>query len=289
MMKRVVLVALVAIAAWAGLATAQKPPPRADVVDLALVFAVDISYSMDPEEQRLQRMGYVEALRDKDVQRAIVAGRSKRIAIAYFEWAGRGITHEIIPWTIVETAEKASELADYLEKQPIQRARMTSISGALETAQRMFAESPLKAERRVVDISGDGPNNNGPPVTRLRNELIEQGIVINGLPFMLRPSGPGNRFDLQNLDLYYEECVIGGPGAFSIPIFKREEIISATRRKMLMEIAGVTPDKPALVHRAQSNPLPPLPPDATGQPPPQSDAIDCMIGERMWQRYYGGP
>jgi hypothetical protein len=297
MLKRAVLMtltlAMALVAPWLWFAdslNAQKPPAPQDRIDLALILAVDISYSMDPEEQRMQRMGYVEALRSPDVQRAIVSGRSKKIAIAYMEWAGRGINNEVLPWTIIDSADKAREIADFLEGRPIQRGRMTSISGALEVARDMFKSLPYKVERRVVDVSGDGPNNNGPPVTRLRNELIEDGIVINGLPFMVRPSGPGNRFDLQNLDLYYEECVIGGTGSFSIPIYKREEIISATRRKMLLEIAGLTPDKPAGVVRVQqSRPLPPLPPHANGQPPPNSDLVDCMIGERMWQRFYGGP
>ena len=244
-------------------------------VDLHLVLAVDVSWSMDPEEQRLQRDGYVEAFRDPQVIKAIQSGQAGRIAVTYFEWAGADIQFMVIPWTIIDGPEAARRLADQLAERRIGRHRMTSISSAMQYARRLLAEAPGQAPRRVVDISGDGPNNGGvAPVTIVRDELLAEGIVINGLPIMLKvgnasPYGFGQ--DIADLDVYYTRCVIGGPGSFMIPIRERAEFSTATRQKLLLEISGL--DLPRL-HRAQYAP--------GGEAAP----YDCLIGERNWRRYY---
>lgn len=239
-----------------------------DLVDLELVLAVDVSFSMDLDEQRLQRDGYVEALRDPEIIRAIQSGRYRRIAITYIEWAGWEIQQIVVPWTIVDGEATAEVLATKLSEAPISRHRRTSLSGAISFSERQFGSGNMRGARRVIDISGDGPNNSGPPVGKIRDDAVAKGIVINGLPIVLKPGGPGSMFDIEHLDQYYATCVIGGPGSFMIPIREKSEFSSATRQKLLLEIAGLEPE-PRLIRIADT-------PRAT----------DCMVGENMWRRYF---
>lgn len=259
-------VAGVVAAAWLGHAPALAQTP----VDLELVLAVDVSLSMDLDEQRLQRDGYVAAFRDPEVQKAITSGPHGRIAVTYMEWAGPPSQQVVIPWTTVDGAEAANALADRLELTPISRARMTSISAALQFSGRLFATSGAKGIRRVIDVSGDGPNNAGDPVVPVRDRLVADGIVINGLPVMLKLAA--GFFDLAELDLYYADCVIGGTGAFMIPIKQPSEFRTATRRKLLLEIVGYEPA--ARLVRVQAR-----------APEQQSD---CLVGEQQWRRYMDG-
>ncbi len=257
------LLMLVVGACLTGLpAQAQTP------VDLELVIAVDVSLSMDLDEQRLQRDGYVSAFRDAEVQAAITSGAYGRIAVVYMEWAGPPSQQVVIPWTLLDGPPAANAFADRLEAAPISRARMTSISSALQFSGRLFASSGARGIRRVVDVSGDGPNNAGPPVVDARDELVAAGIVVNGLPIMLKLAA--GFFDLADLDRYYADCVIGGSGAFMIPIKQRSEFKTATRQKLLLEIAGRAP--PARVIRVQA----------------PAEASDCLIGEQQWRRYMDG-
>ena len=238
-------------------------------VDLELVLAVDVSLSMDMDEQRLQRDGYVQALRDPEVQKAIASGPNGRIAITYMEWAGPPSQTVVIPWTIIDSPAAAQAFADKLEAAPISRARMTSISAALSFSKSLLASSGVRGIRRVIDVSGDGPNNAGFTVTGIRDELINDGIVINGLPIVLKRSNSWSMFDLEHLDRYYTDCVIGGTGAFMIPIRDPGEFKTATRRKLLLEISGL--ETPARVIRAQV-----------------TETMDCSVGERQWRRYLDG-
>jgi Protein of unknown function (DUF1194) len=255
----------------AGLASLVSAPPLVaqTQVDLELVLAVDVSYSMDLDEQRLQRDGYVDALRDPEVLKAIQSGQHGRIAITYVEWAGWGIQNVVLPWTLVDGRTSAAAVASKLAEAPISRHRRTSVTGALLFSERQFGRGGFVGERRVVDVSGDGPNNAGPPVGRMRDQLVANGIVINGLPVMVKSGGTGAMFDIVNLDDYYTTCVIGGPGSFMIPIRDKAEFATATRQKLLLEIAGLEP--------------PPQPTKVQ-----QRGQIDCMVGEQMWQRYYDG-
>jgi hypothetical protein len=237
-------------------------------VDLELVLAVDVSLSMDLDEQRLQRDGYVAAFRDPEVHAAITSGPNGRIAVTYLEWAGPPTQVVVEGWTIIDSAEAARSFADRLSAAPISRARMTSISAALQLSGRLFETSGARGIRRVIDVSGDGPNNAGVPVVPVRDGLVAQGIVINGLPIMLKLAS--GFFDLPDLDKYYSDCVIGGTGAFMIPIKERSEFQTATRRKLLLEIAAREPE--ARVIRVQA-PVEPA---------------DCLIGERQWRRYMDG-
>ena len=237
------------------------------LVDLELVLAVDVSLSMDLDEQRLQRDGYVTAFRDGEVQKAITSGPHGRIAVTYMEWAGPSVQNVVVPWSIVDGAATAHAWADKLEAQPISRARMTSISQGLVFAAQLFESSGVKGIRRVIDVSGDGPNNAGPLVTLVRDQVVAQGIAINGLPILLKK--PASFFDIADLDVYYRECVIGGAGAFMIPVRERFEFKTATRRKLLLEIAGG--DQAVLVIPAQLR-------------EPISGG-DCTFGEQQWRRY----
>ena len=240
------------------------------VVDLELVIAVDVSLSMDLDEQRLQRDGYVMAFRNPEVHKAITSGPNGRIAVTYVEWAGPPTQQVVMPWTVIDGAQAAHAFADRLEVAPISRARMTSISAALQYSGRLFESSGAKGIRRVIDVSGDGPNNAGYPVVPIRDELVAKGIVINGLPIMLKLAQ--GFFDLAELDLYYTDCVIGGTGSFMIPIKQRDEFQTATRRKLLLEISGYQP--PARVVRVQA--------------PPSTERSDCLIGEKQWRNYMDG-
>ena len=230
-------------------------------VDLELALAVDVSRSMDTEEQRVQREGYIEAFRHPDVIDAIRTGPLGRIAVTYFEWAGPGDRVTIVPWMLIETAEDGSAFAAQLERASITRQSGTSISGAIRYAGGLFGET-FNGYRRVVDISGDGPNNAGSPVEEARDWLLEQGVIINGLPIMLNRVYGHGPFGIPELDIYYEDCVIGGPGAFVIAVRSPEEFAEAIRRKLILEIAGI---QPRIMFASE----------VVAEP-----RTDCMIGEK---------
>jgi hypothetical protein len=212
------------------------PAWAATEVDLALVLAVDISNSMDPEEQELQRAGFIEAFRSPIVHDAIRSGTLGQIAVVYMEWAGTPLQKVVVPWTVIATSEDAVEFAERLGRAPTQRAPRTSISGAIDFSVRLLEESGVEPIRQAIDISGDGANNQGRLVTQARNDALARGITINGLPIMLNRSY--GYFDVRNLDLYYRDCVIGGPGAFMVPVRERSQFVNAIKTKIIREIAS---------------------------------------------------
>jgi hypothetical protein len=230
-------------------------------VDLELVLAVDVSRSMDFDEQRLQRDGYVQAFRHPDLIEAIASGPLGRIAVTYFEWAGTGFSSIIVPWMTVSGVEEADAFAALLAAAPVSRQNGTSISSGLAFAGRLLQDGPFSGTRRAVDVSGDGPNNEGAPVDAARDWLVEQGVTINGLPIMLKRVS----FDflsIPDLDRYYEDCVIGGPGAFMLTVDAESGFAEAIRRKLVLEIAGLPPQ---IVPVAEVIPEP----------------VDCQIGEKQ--------
>jgi hypothetical protein len=226
-------------------------PARAQTeVDVALVLAVDVSRSMDPDEQELQRQGFVEAFRSPLVHDAIRHGMLGRIAVTYMEWSGDTDQKVVVPWMVLEGAEGALEFSDRLSRTPPGRIWRTSISAAIDFSVRLLETSGFEAMRRVVDISGDGPNSSGRGVEQARDEAVAKGIVINGLPIMLkRPSGFG---DMENLDLYYRDCVIGGAGSFIVPVRERLQFAEAIKTKIIREIAALEPM--ARLQKAQAEP-----------------------------------
>ncbi len=247
-------------------------PAQAEEVDVELVLAVDVSGSMRNAELRLQRRGYVEALRSPQVHEAIARGDLGKVAITYLEWARDDLQKVIVPWTLIDGAASANAFADRLEAAGIENMRNTSISGAIETAMRMLDDNPHDGLRQVIDISGDGPNNQGGTVTDARDLAVASGITINGLPILAQAWTSGFGY---GLDDYYRACVIGGPGAFVLPVTEWDEFAEAVRRKLVLELAGLKPDggDTALpVVRAQFLDVVP-------------DNVDCRIGEKQRRTY----
>jgi hypothetical protein len=231
------------IALLAGLMALPAMPATAEdlPVDLELVLAVDISGSVDEVEARLQREGYIAALRHPDVIEAIEGGMFGRIAVAYVEWAGDHYQRTMLDWTVIEDRAGAADFADALAETPLLTAHWTSLSGAIDYAVPLFEDNGLKGFRRVIDISGDGHNNRGRPVEWARDEAVAAGITINGLPIVNdRPNPWGGRPPTE-LDIYFEERVIGGPGAFMIIAEDYTSFASAILSKLLLEIAGEQP------------------------------------------------
>lgn len=277
MPHRLMAVAVLALGGFAAASLAIAGVPRmfadkrasAIPVDVELVLAVDVSYSMDPEEQALQREGYVLALTSKEFLQALRQGANGKIAVTYFEWAGQFDQKVVMPWRLIDGPEAADAVAAEIARVPYRRASRTSISGALRFAKPLFDESGYKGLRRVIDVSGDGANNAGPLVQSTRDDVLAAGITINGLPIMLKRPFVGS-MDIEDLDVYYEDCVIGGAGSFVIPIREREKFIEATRTKLVLEIAGRQPETRLI--------------PASSQAP----RISCTIGEKMWQERWGG-
>ena len=245
---------------------AQSKPEAS--VDVELILAVDVSYSMDMEELAIQREGYAQAIVSKDFLSALKTGPNGKIAITYFEWAASNDQKIIIPWRVIDGPESADAVAAEIMNTPVRRASRTSISGAINFAMPLFDENTYHGLRRVIDISGDGPNNNGSPVTLARDTAVQKGIVINGLPIMVKePSF--STMDIENLDQYYEDCVIGGAGAFVVPIKGREKFKEAIRTKLVLEVAGRMPERRVI-------------PVAEKEP-----RVSCLIGEKIWQDRWG--
>jgi|SoiMethySBSTD1v2_1073268.scaffolds.fasta_scaffold265371_2 uncharacterized protein DUF1194 len=215
---------------------------EATEVDLALVLAVDVSSSMDSDEQDLQRQGYVNALRSAMVLGAIRSGRTGRIAVIYVDWSDAFDQRIVVPWTVIGDHEQATIFARALEEKATRMARgATSISGAIDFGRRLLMTAPFVAARKVIDISGDGKNNHGASVAQARSATLFQDITINGLPlvFKNRDRPP----DLWNdVEHYYRDCVIGGVGAFMVPVYRTAQFADAIRDKLVREIASPAPD-----------------------------------------------
>jgi hypothetical protein len=250
-------------------ATGQLPdvPDQPSSVDIELVIAVDVSYSMDPDELAVQRESYAQAIVSKEFLQALKAGPNGKISVTYFEWSAANDQTIIIPWRLIDGPETADSAANEIMKTPIRRGSRTSISGAIQFAMPLFDDDPYRGLRRVIDISGDGPNNNGSPITPVRDEALGKGIVINGLPIMIKEPSLVTT-DIENLDWYYEDCVIGGPGSFVVAIQDRDNFKEAIRTKLLLEVAGRRPEQRVV-------------PVAEKQP-----RISCEIGERLWQEQW---
>lgn len=268
-MRRLALALILCLAAPAA---AQEAAPVE--VDLQLVLAVDVSRSMSPRELEIQRRGYAEALTSSEVLGTIRAGPLGRIALTYVEWAGDSAHRVVVDWTLVASEADARAVAARITGAERLNMRRTSISGALTFAHLRLGLSPFAGWRQVIDISGDGPNNQGRPVLAARDDVLAAGVTINGLPLMTR-DGAGGQWQLDDLDLYYRDCVIGGPGAFVIPVRDWSEFPGAVRRKLVLEISGLAA---AGLHQAQ-----------LAVPGP---GYDCLIGERIRERerlYWNSP
>jgi hypothetical protein len=217
-------------------------------VDVALVLAVDASSSMDEGERRMQRDGYATALVSDRVLQAIKFGHKGKIAVTYFEWGSQDAQYVIAPWTIIDGPEAARHFSQKIASEPWHDLQRTSISAALAFAGDLLSKSGLHPEREVIDVSGDGPNNEGVVVSEARDALVQRGVVINGLPIVTK--SPDDWLTMPDLDEYYEHCVIGGEGSFMIPVRGMTNFGAALEMKLVMEIAGIKQDKPRIIPAA---------------------------------------
>ncbi len=237
-------------------------------VDLELVLAVDVSRSVDAGEAQLQREGYIEAFRNPNVMRAVRSGFIGKIAVTYVEWAGTGHVEMVVDWTPIDDDESARAFAAALGRAPPRSALYTSISGAIDFALPLFKRNGFDGFRQVIDVSGDGPNNAGSLVTIARDKAVARDVTINGLPILDNGGGPFSRYNIADLDLYYRDCVIGGPGAFLVVAADFKDFARAVRRKLIFEIAGRMPGTAARLQPAQATGK------ARASPP-------CDIGEQL--------
>ena len=267
----VVAAFLAMVAAGLGIAS---PAAADDVVDVELVLAVDVSYSMDLDELALQRDGYVGAVTSPEFLNALKLGPNGKVALAYVEWAGVEDQKLVVDWTEVGNEEEARAFAAAIRSAPLRRVYRTSISGAMNFSAEQIRNNRFKGLKRVIDISGDGTNNQGPLVDVTRDEVVKQGITINGLPLMMKEPA-GSMLDIGQLDVYYEDCVIGGPGAFVVPVRGMHEFATAIKTKLVLEIAGLRLPPPRI------GPAPEVHPVAGDK------RVSCSIGERMWMERWG--
>lgn len=255
---------VVAAAAAFTAAPALAQADAGEKVDAEIVLAVDSSRSMDLTEFAVQRDGYLQALRHPDLVRAIGAGRLGKVAFAYFEWAGQAQDGNLVPWRIVAGPEDAAAFAEEIAALPIRRGRGTSISRALAFASVLIEDGAVDGARRVIDVSGDGANNTGPPVEQVRDEVVARDITINGLPVLVW----GGSGATPRLDRYYEDCVIGGPGAFVMVARSGEELSHTIRRKLILEVSGLAPPPAVIPAQADVSDFAPA---------------DCLIGEKTYR------
>ena len=197
--------------------------------------------------------------------KAITGGLIGRIALTYVEWAGSHSQTVIIPWTLIDEKADAQAVAERLTAFFSDSMRRTSISEALIYAADSFEVNDFTGLRRVIDISGDGPNNQGRPVLTAREEVLARRITINGLPLMTVDE-ISLRWGIPDLDIYYTNCVIGGPGAFVVPVLEWDQFAEAVERKLVLEISNRLPQR-----RARDSIVP-------------VQGYDCLIGEKIWQR-----
>lgn len=235
----------------AALATPMLIIPRGaramEPVDVELVLAVDVSRSVDEQEQALQFRGYANAFRDPKLIQGICGGPCGQIAVTLFTWSGWHIQEHLVPWMKIDSASSGEAVAAAIDAAPQRTWLYTSISGAMDYASRLFGQG-YEGTRKVVDISGDGVNNSGRPVAEARADALAKGIVLNGLAVLDRSPQPWAA-GLPPLDEYFREEVIGGPGAFLMVAEGFGSFETAVKRKIIREIAAAPPAGP-LVERA---------------------------------------
>ncbi len=255
----------------------------AQAVDLELVIATDVSRSIDEDEAVLQRQGIAAAFRNPEIIRAISSGFHGKIGVAYIDYSSRAFNRIVIDWMIVQDRTSADTFAARLLEAPLTFGRRTSISDAIEMAREMIETNALEGTRRVIDISGDGPNNHGRLVDEVRDATIARRIAINGLPIINERGAFRSRFYLPDLDKYYWGCVVGGPGAFIVVANTFQDFARAIRRKLVLEISGTEPE----IRRIGSGRIVPVSSPAPLRPSPSGYVYPkgCDIGERMWNSW----
>jgi len=211
------------------------------IVDVELVFAVDVSSSIDEAEALQQRQGHVAALADPEVISAIQAGGEGRVAVMYLEWADAEFQRVVAPWTVIEDEDDARAFAALLASAPFVSGRRTAIGGAISNSVELIESNAYEGTRRVIDISGDGPQNAGPSLSDARASADQYRITVNGIPMQggrQHPFRPPVNIDVAR---YFENHVITGPGSFVMTSESHEDFVEALRRKLIIEIAGLFP------------------------------------------------
>ncbi len=249
------------------LAWASQPPAATEAVDLELVLAVDVSGSIDAEESRLQRDGFAEALVNRQIMAAIRSGPLGRVAVMYLEWSGLDRHRVVADWAVIANEDDARQFADEVRGAGHFRGHWTSISSVIDKSLAYLNDNRFAGTRRVIDISGDGVNNNGDTVDLARGRAIRAGVTINGLPIINGRIGPQGMKPLPDLDIYYRDCVIGGPGAFIVVARGFGDFARAVRRKMFLELSGWTPQPRRLAVQFAPRPK-----------------ADCLAGEKRTLR-----
>jgi hypothetical protein len=217
-----------------------SPMRAAEPVDLLLVLAADVSRSIDSQKFQLQREGYAAALVDPRVLEAIQSGRHGRIGVLFLEWSGLGNQKVVIDWMLIDGPNAAQAFGDRLLESPRSFADRTSISGGIDAAVAQLARTPFIAERRTIDVSGDGTNNAGRDIGQARDEALALGISINGLVILSEtplPWNPEHTNPPGGLTKYYRDNVIGGPGSFVLEAKDFSSFGEAIVKKMIAEIA----------------------------------------------------
>ncbi len=244
---------LFAIAGWLvlplGAALAQE-----QAVDLELILAVDVSLSIDLTEAEQQRDGYLDALTHPAVLAAIQQGPHGRIAVSYVEWAGRHHQRVLVAWRVIKDEASAEAFTEILRRAPLATHPSTSISALIDFAVRSFARNGYAADRRVLDISGDGPNSDGRWIKDARDAALAQGVTINGLPILNDRPNPLGGAPMTNLDGYYRDNVVGGPGSFLIQADSFSIFAPVVLKKLIREIAATSavPIQSAMRHHGST-------------------------------------
>ena len=237
-----------AVAAFAALFCFTIPRAGAETVDVALVLAADVSRSVDDDEFKLQRQGYAAAVTNARVLQAIASGQHGAVALCFVEWSGPEEQQVVADWTVVRDGESAASFAAILMNAPRSFVGRTSISAALDFSRAYFAKAGVTAERRVIDVSGDGTNNSGRPVLDAREETIAAGITINRLAIINEHPNPGYFAHTQppeGLPEYYRQNVVGGPGGFLLVVQDFSSFGEAITNKLVNEIALARPPRRA--------------------------------------------
>lgn len=255
-------------------------------VDLELVLAIDVSGSIDPTEAKLQREGYQRALTNPEVIAAIKSGPLGKIALSYTEWAGMGHYKVVVDWQVIDSPDSAKVFVDRLAAVATENAHRTSLSDAITYSVRHLAGNAFEGTRSIVDISGDGANNFGRLVTEARDEAVAQGFIINGLPILTQSPTAGTYPSLPNLDLFFRDCVIGGPGAFYVAAHGFEDFARAVKKKLILEIAGdAQPDRQRATAPQTGTAQLWLAQNAQAEP---RESPPCNVGEWRWMSIIQG-
>ena len=221
---------------------------RAQTVDAAIALTADVSRSIDDEEFQLQRRGYAAAVTAPRFLQAVQAGPHGAIALCFLEWAGPEQQAVVAKWMVIRDGEGAAEFANILLGAPRSTAGRTAIGSGIDYAVAQLEASGITAERQIIDVSGDGSNNSGRPVTEARDEAVAKGITINGLAIINEKTGgmPGTFLYVHThppggLPNYYRENVIGGPGAFVLQMVNFDTFAEAMTNKLVSEISDASP------------------------------------------------